>query len=168
MKKITAAALLAISLCTAQAYAGPAPHSEVAKANIFLTDFEKEVARAQGADMGRYLNRRETLTRIRELARLYPDAPKVILSTEIVALDTNFFLYEEDGSGGTRWSFSVRRKEGGFLLSVRKRSCDAVEKAVSKAFLKEVHDVIVKNDLPRWNGFDEVTSGLPFNTRPAR
>ena len=89
------------------------------------------------------------------------DAPKVILSTEIVALDTNFFLYEEDGSGGTRWSFSVRRKEGGFLLSVRKRSCDAVEKAVSKAFLKEVHDVIVKNDLPRWNGFDEVTSGLP-------
>jgi hypothetical protein len=63
----------------------------VAKANIFLTDFEKEVARAQGADMGRYLNRRETLTRIRELARLYPDAPKVILSTEIVALDTNFF-----------------------------------------------------------------------------
>ena len=64
------------------------------------------------------------------------DAPKVILSTEIVALDTNFF-------------------------SVRKRSCEAVEKAVSKAFLKEVHDVIVKNDLPRWNGFDEVTSGLP-------
>ncbi|MBQ5728412.1 MAG: hypothetical protein IIV56_05790, partial [Mailhella sp.] len=115
---------------------GPAPHSDVAKANIYLTDFEKEVARAQGADMGRYLNRRETLTRIRELARLYPDAPKVILSTEIVALDTNFF-------------------------SVRKRSCEAVEKAVSKAFLKEVHDVIVKNDLPRWNGFDEVTSGLP-------
>jgi hypothetical protein len=91
MKKLTLALLLGLSLCSFQAYAGPAPLSEVNKANIFLTDFEKEVARAHGADMGRYLNRRETLTRIRELARLYPDAPKVILSTEIVALDTNFF-----------------------------------------------------------------------------
>ena len=77
MKKITLALLLGLSLGTAQAYAGPAPHSEVAKANIYLTDFEKEVARAQGADMGRYHNRREALTRIRELVRLYPDDPKV-------------------------------------------------------------------------------------------
>ena len=77
MKKLTAAILLGLTLGTAQAYAGPAPHSEVAKANIYLTDFEKEVARAQGADMGRYHNRREALTRIRELARLYPDDPKV-------------------------------------------------------------------------------------------
>ena len=89
------------------------------------------------------------------------DAPKVILSTEIVALDTNFFLYEEDGSGGTRWSFSVRRDRGDFHLSVRKRGRDAVETVVSKDFLKEVHDVIVKHDLVRRNGFDEVTSGLP-------
>ena len=94
------------------------------------------------------------------------DAPKVILSTEIVALDTNFFLYEEDGSGGTRWSFSVRRKEGGFLLSVKKRGRDAVEKVVSKDFLKEVHAVILKHDLPRRNGFDVVTSGLPFEYAP--
>ena len=89
------------------------------------------------------------------------DAPKVILSTEIVALDTNFFLYDEDGSGGTRWSFSVRSDGGDFLLSVRKRGRDAVETVVSKDFLKEVHDVIVKHDLVRRNGFDEVTSGLP-------
>lgn len=94
------------------------------------------------------------------------DAPKVILSTEIVALDTNFFLYEEDGRGGTRWVFSVRRDGGDFLLSVRKRGRDAVEKAVSKDFLKEVHDVIVKHDLVRRNGFDEVTSGLPFECAP--
>ena len=77
MNKLTAAMLLGLMLCSAQAYAGPAPHSEVAKANIYLTDFEKEVARAQGADMGRYHNRREALTRIRELVRLYPDDPKV-------------------------------------------------------------------------------------------
>ena len=94
------------------------------------------------------------------------DAPKVILSTEIVALDTNFFLYEEDGRGGTRWVFSVRSDGGDFLLSVRKRGRDAVEKAVSKDFLKEVHDVIVKHDLVRRNGFDEVTSGLPFEYAP--
>ena len=94
------------------------------------------------------------------------DAPKVILSTEIVALDTNFFLYEEDGSGGTRWSFSVRRDGGDFLLSVKKRGRDAVETVVSKDFLKEVHAVILKHDLPRQNGFDEVTSGLPFEYAP--
>ena len=47
------------------------------------------------------------------------------------------------------------------FFSVRKRSCEAVEKAVSKAFLKEVHAVILKHDLPRRNGFDVVTSGLP-------
>ena len=89
------------------------------------------------------------------------DAPKVIHSTEIVALDTNFFLYDDDGSGGTGW-FSVRRDGGDFLLSVRKRGRDAVEKAVSEDFLKEAHAVILKHDLPRRNGFDEVTSGLPF------
>ena len=94
------------------------------------------------------------------------DAPKVIHSTEIVALDTNFFLYDDDGSGGTGWSFSVRRDGGSFLLSVRKRGRDAVEKAVSKDFLKEVHAVILKHDLPRRNGFDEVTSGLPFEYAP--
>ena len=77
MKKLTVAMLLGLMLCSAQAYAGPAPANEVNKANIFLTDFEKEVARAQGADIGRYHNRREALTRIRELARLYPDDPKV-------------------------------------------------------------------------------------------
>ena len=77
MKKLTLALLLGLSLCSFQAYAGPAPHSEVAKANIYLTDFEKEVARAQGADMGRYHNRREALSRIRELAKLYPDDPRV-------------------------------------------------------------------------------------------
>jgi len=89
------------------------------------------------------------------------DAPKVILSTEIVALDTNFFLYDEDGSGGTSWFFSVRSDGGDFLLSVRKRGRDAVETVVSKDFLKEVHAIILKYDLPRRNGFDEVTSGLP-------
>ena len=90
------------------------------------------------------------------------DAPKVIHSTEIVALDTNFFLYDDDGSGGTGWSFSVRRDGGSFLLSVRKRGRDAVEAVVSEDFLKEAHAVILKHDLPRRNGFDEVTSGLPF------
>ena len=94
------------------------------------------------------------------------DAPKVILSTEIVALDTNFFLYEEDGSGGTRWFFSVRRDGGDFLLSVKKRGRDAVETVVSKDFLKEVHAVILKHNLPRRNGFDVVTSGLPFEYAP--
>ena len=77
MKKFSIALLLGLSLCAVQAYAGPAPINEVNKANIFLTDFEKEVARAQGADMGRYHNRREALTRIRELAKLYPDDPRV-------------------------------------------------------------------------------------------
>ena len=37
---------------------------------------------------------------------------------------------------------------------------------MSKDFLKEVHDVIVKHDLVRRNGFDEVTSGLPFEYAP--
>ena len=77
MNKLTAAMLLGLMLCSAQAYAGPAPTNDVNKANIFLTDFEKEVARAQGADMGRYHNRREALSRIRELAKLYPDDPRV-------------------------------------------------------------------------------------------
>lgn len=42
------------------------------------------------------------------------DAPKVIHSAEIVALDTNFFLldWEEGGysQGGRHWAFSVRRE----------------------------------------------------------
>ena len=94
------------------------------------------------------------------------DAPKVILSTEIVALDTNFFLYDEDGSGGTRWSFSVRREGAAFLLTARPRGQEARAVAVDEAFLREVHAVLLKHDLPRRNGFDEVTSGLPFEYAP--
>ena len=93
------------------------------------------------------------------------DAPKAIQSTEPVALDTNFFLYDEDG-GGTGWFFAVRREGDSFLLSVKKRGRDAVEKSVSKAFLSEVNSVIMKHDLTRLNGFDEVTSGLPFEYAP--
>jgi hypothetical protein len=93
------------------------------------------------------------------------DAPKVIQSTEPVALDTNFFLYDEDG-GGTSWSFAVRREGDKFLLSLKKRGRDIVEKTVDKDFLDEVHAVIVKHDLARLNGFDEVTSGLPYEYAP--
>lgn len=93
------------------------------------------------------------------------DAPKVILSTEIVALDTNFFLldWEEGGysRGGRHWAFSVRREGEGFLLTVRPRGKEARAVTVNEAFLREVHAVILKHDLPRRNGFDEVTSGLP-------
>ncbi len=94
------------------------------------------------------------------------DAPKVIHSAEIVALDTNFFLldWEEGGysRGGRHWAFSVRREGEGFLLTARPRGQEARAVAVDEAFLSEVHAVILKHDLPRWNGFDEVTSGLPF------
>ena len=93
------------------------------------------------------------------------DAPKVIQSTEPVALDTDFFLYDEDG-GGTGWSFAVRREGDEFLLSLKKRGKEAVEKPVGKDFLSEVHDVIMKHDLARLNGFDEVTSGLPYEYAP--
>ncbi|MBR5882826.1 MAG: hypothetical protein IKY97_05010 [Mailhella sp.] len=93
------------------------------------------------------------------------DAPKVILSTEIAALDADFFLYDGDG-GGTGWFFSVRREGDAFLLSVRKRGKAAVEKPVGRDFLGEVHAAIMKHGLPRLNGFDEVTSGLPYEYAP--
>lgn len=93
------------------------------------------------------------------------DAPKVIHSTEIVALDTNFFLldWEKDGHsrGGRHWSFTIRKEGEAFLLAVRKRGSDAHSTAVDENFLHEVHAVIMKHELARWNGFDEVTSGLP-------
>ena len=93
------------------------------------------------------------------------DAPKVIHSAEIVALDTNFFLYDEDG-GGTSWLFSVRREGDAFLLSIKKRGKEAVEKPAGMDFLRKVHAVIMKHDLARLNGFDEVTSGLPYEYAP--
>ena len=93
------------------------------------------------------------------------DAPKVIHSTEIVALDTNFFLldWEKGGHsrGGRHWSFTIRKEGEAFLLAVRKRGSDAHSTAVDENFLREVHAVIMKHELARWNGFDEVTSGLP-------
>ena len=92
------------------------------------------------------------------------DAPKVILSTEPVALDAEFFLYDEDY--GTGWSFAVRREGDEFRLSVKKRGKEAVEKSVGKGFLGEVHAVIMKHELARLNGFDEVTSGLPCEYAP--
>lgn len=93
------------------------------------------------------------------------DAPKVIHSAEIVALDTNFFLldWEEGGytRGGRHWTFEVQRNGEAFLLTARPRGRETSAVAVDAAFLREVHAVILKHDLPRWNGFDEVTSGLP-------
>ena len=68
MKRLTAAALLGLSLIAAPAWAGPAPQMEIGKAEFYLKEFEKEVARAQGADMGRYYNKNEALTRIKKLA----------------------------------------------------------------------------------------------------
>ncbi len=59
-----------------QAFAAMAPIDEVRKANIFLTDFEKEVARADGAST-RFFNKQETLTRVHRLATQYPDDPAV-------------------------------------------------------------------------------------------
>ena len=93
------------------------------------------------------------------------DAPKVILSKEIAALDANFFLYDEDG-GGKSWSFAVRREGEVVLLSEKRRGRDVVEKPVDSAFLSEVNSVIMKHDLARMNGFDEVTSGLPYEYAP--
>ena len=87
------------------------------------------------------------------------DAPKCIHSTEIVALDTNFFLLEREG--GRHWSFKLCREGEAFLLTVRPRGKESRAVTVNEAFLREVHAVILKHDLPRWNGFDEVTSGLP-------
>ena len=77
MKRLTAAALLGLSLIAAPAWAGPAPQMEIGKAEFYLKEFEKEVARAQGADMGRYYNKNEALSRIQKLATNYPDDPKV-------------------------------------------------------------------------------------------
>ena len=93
------------------------------------------------------------------------DAPKAIHSTEPVALDAEFFLYDEDG-GGSAWLFAVRREGDGFRLSVKERGKEAVEKPVGKGFLGEVHASIMKHDLARLNGFDEVTSGLPCEYAP--
>ena len=93
------------------------------------------------------------------------DAPKVIHSAEIVALDTNFFLldWEEGGYslGGRRWTFEVRREGESFLLTARLRGKEARAVAVDEAFLREVHAVILKHGLVRLNGYDAVTSGLP-------
>ena len=77
MKRLTAAALLGLSILAAPAYAANAPQMEIGKAEFYLKEFEKEVARAQGADMGRYYNKNEALTRIQNLAMAYPDDPKV-------------------------------------------------------------------------------------------
>lgn len=63
-------------LCAGQALAATAPVDDVRKANIFLTDFEKEVARADGAET-RFFNKRETLERVQRLAKQYPDDPAV-------------------------------------------------------------------------------------------
>ena len=78
MKRIAAAMMLVwTALCGAPAFAGNAPVHEVNKADIFLKDFEKEVVRAQGADSGRYFNKQEALSRIKNLSQQYPDDPKV-------------------------------------------------------------------------------------------
>ena len=77
MKRLTAAALLGLSLLAAPAYAANAPQMEIGRAEFYLKEFEKEVARAQGADMGRYYNKNEALSRIQNLAMAYPDDPKV-------------------------------------------------------------------------------------------
>ncbi|MBQ8744005.1 MAG: hypothetical protein IJZ18_02335 [Mailhella sp.] len=77
MKRLTAALLLGLSILAAPAYAAPAPQMEIGKAEFYLKEFEKEVARAQGADMGRYYNKNEALSRIQKLAMDYPDDPKV-------------------------------------------------------------------------------------------
>ena len=77
MKHLVAAVFLGLSLCAPAALAANAPFAEVDKAGMFLRDFEKEVARAQGADTGRYFNKNEALTRIKRLSQEYPDDPKV-------------------------------------------------------------------------------------------
>lgn len=77
MKRLTAAILLGLSILAAPAYAANAPQMEIGKAEFYLKEFEKEVARAQGADMGRYYNKNEALSRIQKLAMDYPDDPKV-------------------------------------------------------------------------------------------
>ncbi len=77
MKCKIPAFLLALALYAVPAYAANAPSDAVNKANIFLSNFEKEVERAQGADNGRYYNKQETLSRVRSLSQQYPDDPKV-------------------------------------------------------------------------------------------
>ncbi|MCR5219480.1 MAG: hypothetical protein K6E31_00590 [bacterium] len=77
MKQLITAFFLTLGLFAAPVLAANAPFAEVDKAGIFLRDFEKEVERAQGADMGRYFNKQEALSRIKRLAQQYPDDPKV-------------------------------------------------------------------------------------------
>ena len=77
MKHAAMAFFLGLALFSAPVFAANAPRDDVNKANIFLTDFEKEVARAQGADTGRYFNKQEALTRVKRLSEQYPDDPKV-------------------------------------------------------------------------------------------
>ena len=94
------------------------------------------------------------------------NAPKVIHSDEIAALETDFFLYDEDGNGGSGWFFSVLPEGDSFTLSAKRSGKQAAEKPVDRAFLNEVHAVILKHGLARLNGFDEVTSGLPYEYSP--
>lgn len=98
------------------------------------------------------------------------DAPKVILSTEIIALETKFFLLEwEEGGysdGGSYWFFGVRREGEGFLLTAKSRGLAPRTTVVDSTFLRNVHAIILKHDLPRLNGFDEVTSGLAPQCAP--
>ena len=75
MKRLTAAILLGLSILAAPAYAANAPQMEIGKAEFYLKEFEKEVARAQGADMGRYYNKNEALSRTQYLVMAYPDDP---------------------------------------------------------------------------------------------
>ena len=74
--KLFIALFLSLFLCVGQVCAAQAPVDDVRKANIFLTDFEKEVARADGADT-RFFNKQEALTRVQRLAQQYPDDPAV-------------------------------------------------------------------------------------------
>ncbi|MBQ7584775.1 MAG: hypothetical protein IJU40_00810 [Desulfovibrionaceae bacterium] len=75
MKQFLAIFWLCLFYAT-QALAATAPVDEVRKANIFLTDFEKEVARADGSET-RFFNKQETLVRVQRLAKQYPDDPAV-------------------------------------------------------------------------------------------
>ncbi len=54
-----------------------APFADVDKANYFLKEFEKEVERARGASNTRFFNKKDALTRIRDLNEKYPDDPRV-------------------------------------------------------------------------------------------
>ncbi|MCR5813692.1 MAG: hypothetical protein K6G15_04285 [Desulfovibrio sp.] len=75
MKRLIAVVFCGLFFAT-QAMAATAPVDEVRKANIFLTDFEKEVARADGTET-RFFNKQEALSRVQRLAQQYPDDPAV-------------------------------------------------------------------------------------------